>query len=66
MLTAKTKDNRRRQPKKLYVCDRKKCSNCAKECRHTSDEHHALYTTHTEFVFMPDGDGGSEWEVVRD
>lgn len=27
--------------KTVWICDRKKCANCSKECRHTSDPAHA-------------------------
>lgn len=29
--------------RKFYICDRKKCDVCSKECKHTSDINHALY-----------------------
>lgn len=28
--------------KLLYLCDRKACSNCSKECKHTSNIEHAI------------------------
>lgn len=27
----------------LYLCDRKRCTNCYEECRHTSSREHALH-----------------------
>ena len=29
--------------RKFYICDRKKCDVCSKDCKHTSDPAHALY-----------------------
>ena len=29
--------------RKFYICDRRKCDICSKDCRHTSDRNHALY-----------------------
>lgn len=29
--------------KRYYICDRKKCEICAKECNHTPDIEHAFY-----------------------
>ena len=29
--------------RKFYICDRKKCDVCSKDCVHTSDVSHALY-----------------------
>lgn len=48
--------------KKLYVCDRKKCSNCVTECKHTMDLAHAKYDVHFQFEI---GKDGTLWEVVR-
>lgn len=48
--------------KKLYVCDRKKCSNCVTECKHTMDINHAKYDEHFQFEV---GKDGTLWEVVR-
>lgn len=29
--------------RRFYICDRKKCDICSKECHHTGDPEHALY-----------------------
>ena len=29
--------------RRFYICDRKKCDICSKECHHTGDRTHALY-----------------------
>lgn len=58
--------DRRKQPIVYYVCDRKRCEHCAKDCNHTTDINHALYATHSEFIFHPDPLQSSEWEVVRE
>lgn len=33
---------KRPEPKTFFFCDRKKCSNCNPQCRHTSDPSHAI------------------------
>ena len=29
--------------RKFYICDRKRCNVCSKDCHHTADPEHALY-----------------------
>lgn len=49
MLVAKT--GKKREPTTYYVCDRKRCENCAPHCHHTKDINHALYRDHFEFEY---------------
>lgn len=65
MITIRTGDGRVR--KVFYVCNRKRCEHCAKECRHTTDEAFALYDEHTDFAMVRDDKMGevSWWEKVR-
>ena len=39
----------------VYLCDRKKCTNCMESCKHTSDINHAVNFDHMTF-------GGEHWE----
>ena len=45
----------------MYICNRKQCDHCAKDCHYTSDINYALYDTHTSFY--PDGE--YVWERPR-
>lgn len=40
----------------FYLCDRKKCDVCHKECHHTTDLNHAINKgKETRFINLPNG-----------
>ena len=45
--------------KLLYLCDRKACSNCSNECKHTSNIEHAINRSDLDGNFFEfiEGDG---------
>lgn len=57
------RQERKRERTTYYICDRKKCNNCAKECKHTTDIEHAAYDEHNQFYY---GDGFTLWEIERE
>lgn len=45
------------QPRRMYyICNRKRCENCAKDCHYTLDEDFALYAEHKLFEVAGEGD----------
>lgn len=46
-----TKERRR----KFYICDRKRCENCAKACKYTLDIEHARYPEYESFISADSG-----------
>lgn len=51
---------KRPKPKTFFICDRKKCSNCNPDCKHTSDPSHAL---RLEGKFKKNVYDGSMWQT---
>ena len=48
------------QKKVFYICNRKKCPNCYRECHHNADISFALYKEHDRFELGPNG---TLWEL---
>lgn len=57
------KSGRERPRTRYYICDRKRCDNCAALCRHTADITHALYDDHPDEGFSVID--GVMWEKPR-
>ena len=47
--------------KRYYICNRKRCANCVKDCRYTTDINFAKYKEHTHFEPY----SGGWYEVIR-
>ena len=47
--------------KRYYICNRKRCANCVKDCRYTTDINCAKYKEHTHFEPY----SGGWYEVIR-
>ena len=40
----------------LYICDRRKCSNCSMECTHTTDIEHAVNFKNIDGYYMEESE----------
>ena len=62
VVAMKIKSTKRKQtePHIMYICNRRRCQHCVKECSHTSQIEYAKYETHDRFEL---GQYGTLWEV---
>lgn len=56
----KSTRQKRNDPHIMYICNRRRCLHCVKECHHTADPEYALYKEHDRFELGPNG---TLWEL---
>ena len=62
VVAMKIKSTKRKytEPHIMYICNRRRCQHCVKECTHTAQIEYARYETHERFEL---GRDGKLWEV---
>lgn len=60
MVKIKSTNRRKPDPKFMYICNRRRCLHCVKECNHTAQIEYALYKIHDRFEA---GRDGRLWEL---
>ena len=64
VMKIKSKNRHKPEPRLMYICNRRRCLHCVKECNHTAQIEYALYKDHSKSRFEC-GSDGKMWELKQ-